>query len=170
MSELFKDKKIVMGIIAVVVILVAGGGFFIMSRNATNTSKIASGDDMQPIGKMTAEEIGLSMTLSPDSKKIKFMAEKLEAVKHLEWEFFYDADVPASEEIGEDSEGQKVTQSFGGETDVTGNSYESTFRELGTCSTGGKCRYDTGIESVNILIKVTKSDGSIYQVEDKLEL
>lgn len=154
---------------AVVALLFVLGGVFVLTSNkkapvATDTSEDIVIADMKP------EEIGLKLELTPDNKKVKFSADKLDGVSHLEWEFSYDANIPADAAEGGGEDGGKVTQSFGGETDVQGSSYESVFREIGTCSTGGKCRYDTGVEKVDILLKVTKSDGKIYQVKDSISL
>lgn len=168
MDSLLKNKPLLIGIV-VLILLVLGGGFYFLSANKKAPAPTETTQD-QVILDMKPEEIGLSMELTPDEKKVRFKADKLNGVSHLEWEFSYDADIPVDPDAGGGEEGGKVTQSFGGETDVHGNSYESVFRELGTCSTGGKCRFDTGIEKVDLLLKVTKSDGKIYQVKDSINL
>lgn len=168
MDKFLKNKPLLIGVV-VLVLLVLGGGFYVLSSNKKAAAPVDTSQD-QAILDMKPDEIGLSMALTPDNKKVKFKADKLDGVAHLEWEFSYDADIPADSADGGSTDGGKVTQSFGGETDVHGSSYESVFRELGTCSTGGKCRYDTGIDKVDILIKVTKSDGKIYQVKDSISL
>lgn len=167
MEKMLKNKQVLIGI-AVAVVIVLLGGVYLLSSNKKAAAPIDTMQD-QVIEEMKPEEIGLKLELSPDNKKVKFSADKLTGISHLEWEFSYDANIPASDD-GSAAEGGKVTQSFGGETDVKGDSYESVFREIGTCSTGGKCRYDTGVEKVDILIKVTKSDGKIYQVKDSISL
>ena len=54
------------------------------------------------------------------------------------------------------------------------NSDESTslstsYRELGTCSSK-VCRFDVVVSPVRLILKVTKTDGKVYQVEDSLSL
>lgn len=168
MDKFLKNKSLMIGVVALVLVLVVGG-YYVLSSTKKAASPTETAED-QVILDMKPEDMGLSLALSPDNKKVKFKADKLAGVSHLEWEFSYDANIPADAADGGSAEGGKVTQSFGGETDVTGNTYESVFREIGTCSTGGKCRYDTGVEKVDILIKVTKSDGKIYQVKDSISL
>lgn len=164
-----KDKRVLYGIVAaVVLLLVVGGVLFARSRSNSATPSLYDDEFSQPIEKLKPEDIGLTLVLSPDKKKVKFMASKLSDVSKLSWEFSYDADVPTTGDFAGE-EGQKITQAFEGETDVTGSSYESEFRELGSCSSG-RCRFDAGVEKVNILLKVTKKDGKVYQVEDSIDL
>jgi hypothetical protein len=49
-----------------------------------------------------------------------------------------------------------------------GNPIESKPLDLGSCSSG-VCKYDTGVTSVDLLLKVTKG-GKDYQVKDSLIL
>lgn len=162
-----KNKKLLIGVAVVVLLIVAGAGiFFLSGRNEAPEEEVGIAEENLP--KMSPSEIGLEITPSSDQRYIQFTVTKLSGIKHLEWEFTYDADAPA--DLG-DGEGGRVTQGFGGEADVEGESeYTSEKRELGTCSTGGKCRFDTGIEKVALLIKVTKDDGTVYQVEDSISL
>lgn len=162
------NKKILLVVAVLIVVLLLGGGYVVMSsRNGPTPTPTPEGQ--QTVGELSPEDIGLELMLRDDSKAIKFKADNLEDVKQLEWEFYYDADVPPTERV-EGEEMAKVTQSFGGEAKMKSGqkSYESEFRELGTCS--AKCRYDTGVEEVKILMKVTKKDGSLYQVEDSILL
>lgn len=163
-----KDKRLILGV--AVFLLIVLGGIFILYTNKkpVNTKKSSQ---VNSILSLKPEEIGLKLTLSPDRKRVKFSADKLKDVKRLEWEFSYDADIPVSDVVPAE-QGGKVTQSFGGEADIKPgqNSYESIFRELGTCSTGGLCRFDKGISKVNLILKVTKTDGKIYQIQDSISL
>jgi hypothetical protein len=167
MDKFLKNKPLLIGVV-ILLFVILGGGFYVLSSGKKAAAPTDTSQD-QVVLNMKPEEIGLTLALTPDNKKVKFKADKLSGVSHLEWEFSYDADIPVSNEGGGEA-GGKVTQSFGGETDVKGSSYESIFREIGTCSTGGKCRYDSGVQKVDILIKVTKSDGKVYQVKDSISL
>lgn len=168
MKEMMKDKRILGGIIGGVVLIVLVVAMLLMRGGTPGAPTLSSQDETTPVAKLSPEDIGLQMVLAPDKKHIKFTANKLDNVKKLEWEFSYDSDVPKSADFP-DSEGQKITQSFSGQADITSETYESTFRELGTCSKN-ICRFDTGVSSVNLLVKVTKSDGKLYQVNDTLSL
>lgn len=163
-----KNKKLLIGIVVVVLLVVAGIGIFFLSGRSEEPEEEV-GIAAENLPKMDPQEIGLEIVPSSDQRYIQFKVTKLDGIKHLEWEFTYDADAPA--DLG-NGEGGRVTQGFGGEADIdSGESeYTSEKRELGTCSTGGKCRFDTGIEKVDLIIKVTKTDGKVFQVEDSLTL
>lgn len=117
---------------------------------------------------LKAEDIGLTLEASPDKKKVKFAIEKADGIKTLEYEVTYEANSTAQEqsEGGED----RVQRGITGEEQVKGgSSYESPWLDLGSCSKN-VCRYDTGVETVNITLKLVKDDGKTYLVEDSLEL
>lgn len=172
---MLKNQKVLIGVIVVLVLLIIGGGaWFIMSRNnasALQAQQATDDSQEQVVGTLQPSDIGLKLILTPDDKKISFSADKLQDVRALEWNFTYDADIPASDQTP-DNAGQKVTQEFGSDQPIVLNgktSYTSTPRELGTCSSG-HCRFDTGIQSVKIELKVTKTDGNVYQVTDSINL
>lgn len=169
MQDMMKDKRILGGVIGGVVIIVLVVVMMLMRGGNPGAPTLSSSqNETTPVAKLSPEDIGLEMVLAPDKKHIKFTANKLTDIKKLEWEFSYDSDVPKTADFP-DSAGQKITQSFSGQADITSQTYESTFRELGTCSKN-ICRFDTGVSSVNLLVKVTKSDGKLYQVNDTLSL
>ena len=174
-----QNTKVLIGLIVVLVVLIVGGGLFFLymkntsSQAANGTNAASSGDQSQEptIGTMQPSDIGLQMVLRDDEKAIKFTADKLDGIKTLEWNFTYQADIPLEDQTA-DNVGSKVTQEFGSDSpvDVEGkSSYDSQFRELGTCSSG-TCRYDTGLTSVQLVMKVTKTDGSVYQIQDSINL
>ncbi len=173
-----QNRKVLFGVIAILAILIVSGGawFFLGSKGLSNQagqtqSGSQSGDQMQIIGTLSPSDIGLQLVLRNDNKAIKFVANKLEGIKSLEWNFTYQADIPLSDQ-NQYNQGQKVTQEFGSDNPVILNgktSYSSQFRELGTCSSG-VCRYDTGVTSVQLEMKITKLDGSIYKVDDSINI
>jgi len=163
----WKNKRILIGIVVAVLLIIAGGGIFFLAGRSEEPEKVVN-IARENLPKMDPREIGLEIIPSSDKRYIQFKVTKLTGIKNLEWEFTYDADTPS--DLG-DGQGGRVTQGFGGEADIKGDSeYTSEKRELGTCSTGGKCRFDTGIEKVELVIKVTKTDGKVYQVEDSITL
>jgi len=171
-----KDQKILIGSIVVLVLLIIGGGFFFVSmrNNAASATQSSGSQDQsqeQTIGTMSPSDIDLQMVLRPDNKAIKFTTDKLDGIKTLEWNFTYQADIPVEDQTA-DNAGSKVTQEFGSDNPVNvqgKSSYDSVFRELGTCSSG-HCRYDTGITAVDLVMKITKTDGSVYQIKDSINL
>jgi len=174
MKYLQNQKLLIVAIVVLVLLIIGGGvGFLAMKNNASPTvdQTADSGDQEQTIGTMQPSDIGLQMVLRDDDKAIKFIANKLDGIKTLEWNFTYQADIPVEDQSA-DNAGNKVTQEFGSDNPVNvqgKSSYDSVFRELGTCSSG-HCRYDTGITSVDLIMKVTKTDGSVYQIKDSINL
>ena len=154
---------------AVLVVLVVGGLLFANSKkSAAPQTDTTQGT---PIQKLKPEDIGLKIILRDDNKAVKFTIDKTNDIKHIAWEFSYDADVPKTTDSEDVAPGSKVTQGWDGEQDITdqGTPFTSQFRELGTCSSG-HCRYDTGIQEVKMTLKVTKNDGKVYQVDDSISL
>lgn len=153
---------IIIGVIAL--LLVGVGGFFFLSNR--------SGDPVAPVDEsldeevitLTPEEIGLVLEASANNKQVKFIIGKPEGITELEYELSYEADAAGGED-------ERISRGVAGEDELDGTeeTYESKFLDLGSCSSG-TCRYDTGVTSVNLLLKLTKSDGKVYQVEDSLEL
>lgn len=178
MLQKLQGRNLLIIVIVVLVLLIAGGGFFVLSmRNSASNPGSSSdtsqtGDDQsQAIGTLQPSDIGLQIVLRSDNQAIKFIADKLEGVKTLEWNFTYDANIPPEDQSG-DNVGGKVTNEFGSDNPVNvegKSSYDSGFRELGTCSSG-HCRYDTGVTSVSLVMKVTKTDGKVYQVQDSINI
>src|SRR5687768_5779624 len=152
------DRKVIIGIVVAAVLLVIGGGFFFLS-NRNSGAEEEEGYVEQELPKISAEELGLEILPSEDLKYVQFSMSNLKDIKRIEWDFTYDAVAPDTGDGG----GGMVTQGFGGEADIDSGEkeYISEKRELGTCSTGGKCRFDTGIEKIDLILKVTKSDGKM---------
>ena len=175
--KFLKNSKVLGGVIVLLVVLILGGGlwYFIAAKSSSNQANQSQenslGGQTQTIGTLSPSDIGLQLVLRSDNKAVKFIANKLGGVKSLEWNFTYQADIPLSDQ-NQYNQGQKVTQEFGSDSPVILNgktSYESQFRELGTCSSG-VCRYDSGVTSVQLEMKVTKLDGSIYKVDDSINI
>ena len=161
-------KKNVQIIIGVVLLLILGlGGYYVVA-----------GSKAKPIEDQTVEEnlvqtlspkdIGLSLEASPDKKRVKFSIEKASDIKSVEYELTYEAD-STKQEISDGGE-PRVQRGITGEANVGGKpSYASDFLVLGSES-ANTIRYDTGVKSVSITLKITKTDNKVYQVQDKIDL
>jgi hypothetical protein len=163
---MFKNKTLVTVIVVVIVAVLAGGGYFLFGKSK---APAAETEEMQDVVlKLSPEDVGLSMTPSPDSKKVKFAIDKLSGITSVEYELTYEADSTAAEQ----SEGgePRVQRGVTGEASIdSGKSkYESPWLDLGSCSKN-VCRYDKGVNSLTLTLKVVK-DGKTYSVEKTLEL
>lgn len=163
------NKKLALIGGAIVLLLLLGGGYFVMNSGKSADQTPTPALDTT-IGTLSPEDIGLELVPSSDKKKIKIVVAKAEDIKELEYEVTYEADIPASEKL-EGAEGERTERGFGGEEVIKSGQtkFESKFLDLGSCSKN-VCRYDTGVEEINIIMKVTKRDGKIYQVEDSVQL
>lgn len=165
-----KNKSLLV-IGAVILLLLVGGGyyFFFANKSSEGTDEdISSSIQDESIPVLSAEELGLELMASSDKRKVKFIIGNASDIKRIEYELTYDADIPKDQQL-EGGEG-KVTRALTGDVDLEGEStYESEFLDLGTCSSG-TCRYDTGVESVTLILKVTKNDDKVYSSEASLEL
>lgn len=165
-----KNKQIIIAVAVVVVLLLAGGIFVLMKKSPTANStaeKMASLDE--DVIKLSPSDIGLKINALSNNHQIKFSLSKAEGITHIEYELSYEADSAAGS--SEDGEGSgRITRGVAGEDTIDNQStYTSKALDLGSCSSG-TCRYDKGVTGVHLLLKVTKSDDKVYQVEDSLQL
>lgn len=154
-----KDKKVIIIVGVIAFVLLIGGLFAFSNKNSstqqTEETQSMVEDDIYPT--ISPDSLGLEMQAVKNKKYIQFMVNKPEGIENIEYEILYDAI----------SEGNQVSQGLGGEIikDQIKNGKIVIERELGTCSTGGKCRFDEGVKEVKVVLKVTKSDGKTYQAE-----
>ena len=159
-------------IIAVIVVLIAiAGGYFFFVRQPSsktpidqNQSQIDSGPE-----NLSPGEIGLALVASSNKKQIKFSIDKLSGIKAVAYQLTYEAD-STKQEISDGAE-PKVQRGIIGDAKLKSgeSSYESPWIDLGSASKN-VVRYDTGVDSVNLILKITKDNGKVYQVEKKLDL
>ncbi|MBI2442575.1 MAG: hypothetical protein HYV40_01545 [Candidatus Levybacteria bacterium] len=163
------NKKVLI-IISVVVVLALGIGGFVYTRNANQTliEETDEGILDEVIPTLAPSDIGLEMVARADGRAVKLTLNNALDIQKIEFDLVYDADQSGSFDEGE-GEG-KVTRNVTDELDVDGQSpFETKYYDLGSCSSG-KCRYDTGVTQVKVVMKVTKTDGKVFQVEDSLDL
>jgi hypothetical protein len=158
-----KQKNfIILGVIFLLILFV--GGYFLLGGKTQPESKEETRSVEEEVLTLKPEDIGLQIIANANKKQVKFIINKLNGIQSIEYELSYEADSVSGDE-------QRISRGIAGE-DVIKNGmkkYESKFLDLGSCSSG-TCRYDTGVESVNLLLKLTKNDGKVYQVEDSLSL
>ncbi len=152
-----KDKRILIAIVVVVLLIVGGGGYFVLAGRSQKTQEPEQ--QIEEVAQLDANEIGLKLEVAADKKNVKLVIEKTDGIKHIAYDITYDAD---SRDKEGQSEGVKVPRGFSDEKDLEGGPYESKEYFLGTCSSG-TCIADKGVTSVKADVKVTKSDGKVYQ-------
>jgi hypothetical protein len=154
-----KDKRILAVIVVIVLLLVAGAAFMFMGGNASdqaaNEEEQLVGDDVATI---EPSEIGLEMEAMSNNQQVVFRITKPDGITAVEYELTY---------LAADDQQRGVIGTID-DLDASSGVIESKPLDLGSCSSG-VCKYDKGVESVDLLLKVTK-DGKDYQVKDTLSL
>lgn len=151
-------------IIAAVVLLVVGGGLFYFVTKKAPAKTTASQDAAEEEAIiLKPEDVGLEFNAKEDKKYVKFVINKPEGIEHVDYDILYDA-ISNGEQVSQGLTGEISKEEFGKET------IGINYRELGTCSTGGKCRFDEGVKKVTLVLRLTKTDGKIYKVEKSIDL
>jgi hypothetical protein len=158
-----RNNQIIAG---VVVLLILVSGYLVFGGKPKQQSQDTTQD--QTIQTISPEKLGLTITVSPDKKKVKFGIAHPDGIKSLEYSLTYEADSTA-QEISEGGE-PRVQRGITGDAKIDSDTkpYESEFLDLGSCSKN-VCRYDTGVKSIDLTLKIVKSDGKTYQSEKKTD-
>jgi hypothetical protein len=168
MKALKKHKvPIILGVAALIVVCLVVF-FIISSRSAQQSSQNQTSID-NSVQTLSPDAIGLKLEASPDKRKVRFIIAKASDISAIEYELTYDANSTAQER----SEGSlaRVQRGITGQLNVKQGSgtYTSSWLILGSQS-ANIVRYDTGVKSVSITLKITKSNNKVYQVQDSLNL
>ncbi len=152
MQNILKDKKILIGGGIAFLIIILAGGYFVLFNNKSADNPQPD-EEQEVILTMSAEEIGLTLEMGEDGKEVIMNVENVEGITMIDYELSYT------------SEGD-IPRGAIGSVEVTGEPIEKKIT-LGTCS--DVCHYDEGVSDIKIILKVTKADGKVYQVEKSLE-
>ena len=165
MPKFLHNTKVLIGIaIGVFVLLIGAGVLFLYNANKSQGPYIDQTQGQTVFPTITQQDLGLTFEAKPDKKYVRFTINKADGISHVTYDISYDAMSP-------DDEGTLVSQGLNGEIkDIKDGKAGIDWRILGTCSTGGKCRFDQGVKNVRLILKITKSDGMIYQAESALSL
>ena len=165
---MFKNRNVQIAIGVVLLVVIGLGGFYAVAGQSKAKPEEKQSTEVV-VQQVKPEEIGLTVEASPDKKKIRFAIAKAGGIKTIEYELIYEADLPPSEQLegGED----RVTRQVAGEAKIPSgeSSYESEWLDLGSCSRN-VCKYDQGVEKVELLLKIVKDDNKVLQVEKSLEM
>ena len=139
---------IIVGVIFL--ILMIGGGIFLATKKSPkSTIPVVQSEEILTL---SPEDIGLSLTMGSDGKRVIMEITNTEGLTSIEYQLSYASkgDIP---------------RGVIGTIDVKGSIIKKEII-LGTCS--DVCHYDQDVSNIKIIIKVTKTDGKVYQVEKSL--
>ncbi len=165
-----RNKKILIPTVLAVLIVLLIGAYVMFFNSQTGSSA-----DLSPtpininIENISPEEIGLTMKASPEKQKVQFAIAKMSDIKAISYELTYEADSTEAEKS--DGAEDKAMRAVIGESEFKSGSsnYTSPWLDLGSCSRN-VCKYDKGVEKVDLLLKITKDNNKVYQAETSLEL
>jgi hypothetical protein len=149
-----KNKSlIIFSAIGLVVLIIIGVFVFISGKKSA--APVVQTPPEEVVSAMKPEEIGLTLSASADHRKVILEVAKTVGISKLNYDLTYvkKGDIPVGV-MGEPkvTEGQTVRQEV----------------VLGTCS--DVCHYDEDVSNIKLTLKVTKTDGTVSQVEKILEL
>lgn len=141
-------------------LLIAGGVFFFLTRKPVQQEE-TSGIVEEQIPALSADELGLLLVANANNNEVKFTIEKIDGFKSVTYDLLYTA------KTDDGNQDRAITGTI--EVKPTDKKIESNYIVLGTSSSGVK-KYDKGVSSVKLIIKIAKQDGKIYQSEKSLSL
>jgi hypothetical protein len=158
-NKLLKQKQVLIAGGVVLVLIVVIAGFLLLSGKPSNTAQVPASPTQVSVLSLTPDDIGLTLTASADLHKATMKITKTDDIASIDFQLSYNANVS----------GQAVARGTIGHADVkTKGQAISQDMVFGTCS--DVCHYDTGISDVKLIVKVTKTDGKVYQVEKSLDV
>lgn len=162
------NKNITLIAVIVAVVVIIGGGVFLLARRSpapqnSNAIPTQSSEDQQVLS-LKPEDIGLTLSRSTYTAKtplgpaLHMEITKLSGIKTIDCEIHY----TRTNDTGDDQqEGLLCNIAI-----KPGMSTVSQDFPFGTCS--DVCHYHKNIRDVEAIVKVTKTDGKSYQVDQKL--
>lgn len=142
---------VVLGVVALAGLI---GGYLLFTNKPTKTQAPQEIEENVPI--ISVEELGLTLSFGSGKRTVMLGISNTEDLKSVEYELSYTSkdDIPrgAIGQIEVKNPGRAIRQEI----------------VLGTCS--DVCHYDEDVSNIKLVLKVTKSDGKIFQAEKSLEL
>lgn len=162
MQGILAQKKTMIGAAVVVLLLVVGSGAYMLlgvGQKQAPSSTPTQTQQTQAVPTLDPTAIGMSLAVTRQGKSVTMTITKPAGISSISYEVTYTAN----------SNGNNVPRGVIGTINVgTGDSKETQEVILGTCS--DVCHYDKVVSPVNFSLKVTKTDGSVYQVNQSISL
>lgn len=156
-QNLLKNRKVVVAAGIVVLVLVVGLILVVMmgkSNQASNQQAVNAQPTQAPVLTLQPSDIGLAFAPDASMQNGTMTITKTGDIASVDYQLNYTAIVS----------GAPVARGTIGHVDVKSpGQYITQAMVFGTCS--DVCHYDTGISGITLIVKVTKTDGKIYQVE-----
>ena len=153
-----QNKKVIVIVSVVTLVVLLGGGYFVLSSKKEAPKPEASREQQsaeEAVNTLKPEDIGLSLTITPDNKKVIMEITKTDDISSSDYELSYTAkgNIPRGVigHIDNKTKGKAIRQEI----------------VLGTCS--DVCHYDQEVSNIKLVVKVTKLDDKVYSVEKTLE-
>lgn len=159
--NILKNKPLLILIVIAGIVLAAA--VFLLTKKPEPQSSLIPPEEQQNVKKVSPEEIGLDLSLSPDKKSVVMKITELAGIASVEYEISYNALVIDEGETVDVPRGVVASPIEVEEGD------EEIEKEilLGTCS-ANKCKYDKITSDIKFIIKINYKNGEIGAVEAAL--
>lgn len=151
-----RNKTLTIGIVLILLALLTGGTVFLRSRGVEEKAELPAVEE--EVEEVSSESLGLTLSARGDKKAVKFEMTNIRDIASIDYELSYLAkgDIP---------------RGVIGHIDVNPaeKKIASDFLDLGSCSRS-VCKYDEGVTSVKLVVKITKTDGKMLQAKKELAL
>lgn len=153
-----KNKLLIPGIIVLILVIGGGAYHFLSSSSKPQTAQSTPSVTEEVVPTINPTDLGLTFTARKDNKAVKFEIANVSGIASVDYEISYTAS-------------GNVPRGVLGHLDVkpTDKTLQTDYLDLGTCSSG-VCKYDTGVTSVDLILKITKTDGNTYSSQTSLSL
>jgi len=155
-----KGKKLIVISVGVVVIIILGISIFVLSTRQSQPKSPSAqanqqpGTEIQAIPTITPKEIGLTLTMGSDGKRVIMEIANTKEIQSIDYELDY-------------TSSGGISRGTMGHNDVKNAQPIKQEIVLGTCS--DVCHYDQDVSNIKLVVKVTKTDGNVYQAQVTLE-
>jgi hypothetical protein len=155
-QKLLKNPKVLIAIGIVILVLVVGVIAVVVMGKSNQAANPIGGGEPTPIPVLTLQpsDIGLTFVTDANMQKGTLTVTKTSDIASMDFQLNYTA-IVSGQPVARGNLGPLVVKNKGQAV--------SQVIVFGTCS--DVCHYDTGITDVKLIVKVTKADGKIYQVE-----
>ncbi len=148
-----KNKNLLIGVAIAVLFLIVGGVVLLLGKKSSSVPTAQTTQEQQ-VSMLKPEDIGLTLTMGADGQRVVMKITKTNDIASVDYELSYTSagDIPRGA-IGHTDvkvPGQSVSQEI----------------VLGTCS--DVCHYDKNVSNIKLVVKVTKTDENVFQVEQSL--